>query len=440
MHGVPRRELESTGAGTSRGGSRAAFLVALLALASCSRNQDRTQPVATAEPKTSAPPSDDAKPPAATATDASSARTSPDGKASSSAPLSDADRAKHRTVLEALNRGRAATRANHLDEALEAFDEAAETDKGERARAERGYVYYLQKRYDRALEDFEEASNVPLDATLAAQVWFNRGLTYGALHRGTEADLAFYWSNRLNATDAAASRLTGKSICPVAVDRGRVEAKGYAGFLAWADAIAKSDTVAAGGYVSAPSEAAAKEQFCHACNDDGPWTVDFGGFEGSWPRLWDIHVLARRDGKVWDYGAFGAGYDGPVIPRCGIDNRIALVTDGPYVVVQTVDVPWTKVPVKMVDDQPAGECPNDSDWKDCSMWCMSSSSRATYALLDVGHHARVMNVVQDNYFDVVDDAHADVARSFPVAIHAAAGAFEMRGEACANVPFQAAAF
>jgi hypothetical protein len=39
----------------------------------------------------------------------------------------------------------------------------------------------------------------------------------------------------------------------------RRKVRGYAGFFARAKAIAKSDTVATGGSVSAPNEAAAKE-------------------------------------------------------------------------------------------------------------------------------------------------------------------------------------
>jgi hypothetical protein len=181
--------------------------------ASCSRKSTSDAPTA------GGPAPAEAGPETRRAMDATADGAAPTTKAKPDPkPFSADDTKKRLSYIDAHNNGRAATAAHHYDEAIAAFDQAGGADQDGRAQAERGYAKFLFKHYDLALKDFEAAELVPANADLAAQIWFNRGLTYAALGRSGEADVAFYRSNRLNSTKAAAARLVGKKICTVAVD------------------------------------------------------------------------------------------------------------------------------------------------------------------------------------------------------------------------------
>jgi tetratricopeptide (TPR) repeat protein len=422
----------------SRASVSAACLLGLAAslCASCGRKPTGEQPQATASPAAAstpaAPPTADARAPVASA----SARAP---KQAPPKPLSAEDKVKRSAYLQALGKGRAATVAHHYDEAIAAFDQAVTSDQNGRAYAERGYAYLLSQRYDLALKDFEQALGTPTNAILLAQVWFNRGLTYAALGRGAEADLAFYRSNKLNGTKAAASRLAGKTVCPVTVDRSRVAALPYAGWRAWADAMAKASVGAqAIGYVPDATEALAADRFCSGCKGDGPWTVQFGAFEGAWPRVWDVHVMARGDGKLWDFGVYGDGYDGPVTGEpCGGSEEVSLLDrQGSHVTALVESFPTSRVPVKLDDDGGVHDCPEGSGWDECLRFCMSSSAAQTYFVLDLAHRARVMTVRQESYFTAAESfPRASTPSGFDVAIQPGATGIDVTGEGCGPIPY-----
>jgi tetratricopeptide (TPR) repeat protein len=375
-------------------------------------------------------PPKDAAPPATT----SSATAKPVPKTATPKPFDAEEKKKRLSYVEALAKGRTATLARRYDDAIAAFDQAVAWDQNGRGYAERGYAYFLSKRYDMALKDFEAAASVPLSADLAGQVWFNRGLTYAALGRGAEADVAFFRSNRLRPTKAAENRVAGKKVCPLTIDRHRIDAQPYPGWRAWAAAVSAGAGITALGYVADATEAQAAARYCADCKGDGPWAVSFGAFEGTWPQVWDVHVIAKRDGKIWDYGVFGEGYMGPVTGEvCRGVDRVDVGAAGKYGTVVSQSAAMQRVPMK-VSENGMSDCPDDSAWEDCRRWCMTSSSTESWFVLDLEHPARVLRVRQDNYYD-----RAEQPPPFDVKVTSGPDAFEAHGGACGSIPYAAPA-
>jgi hypothetical protein len=348
--------------------------------------------------------------------------------------VTEADKAKHHTYAEALAAGRAATKGQRYEDAIRAFTDAVHMHDDQRAYAERGYAYYLSKQYDLAWKDFDSAIAGPADDALIAQVMYNRGLTALALGRAQDADAAFAWSNRLKPTKAAASHLADKATCPVAVDTKPTSATRYAGWRAWAAAMAAADKegMVGAGYVADDTEAKAKEHFCKECAGDGPWRVEFGGFEGAWPRVFEVHVLSASGADVWDYGIFGSGWEGPVSGEpCGINDGVDVSTEAKYVVVHARTDPQLRVPMKANDrGDPVGDCPEGSAWGDCLRICMSSEATETFRLLDVTSHTIVMGLTQENHFGKTEQAPP-----MRVAVHPGAAGFDLQGEGCHPVAY-----
>jgi hypothetical protein len=237
-------------------------------------------------------------------------------------PPNDGEKTHRKAYLDALAKGRAATAARRYDEAVAAFGLAVENSAGfggARAYAERGYAKLLAKHYDAALQDLEEAANQPSDAKLAAQVWFNRGLADEALGGAKDAELSFYRSNRLSPSKVAEERLAGKKVCPVTVDRTRLDARAYDGWFAWWRAL--NDTVdrdgaqeleRGWGYFPPPeyppkNESQAHQLYCPSCAGDGPWYAWFGGSNTtSSVRLRARRRAERRDGGKSRFRPFAA--------------------------------------------------------------------------------------------------------------------------------------
>jgi hypothetical protein len=374
-------------------------VVVALASSACSRKTPDAAPAAS----TSAPtPAAVAAKPAPEAGRAASASATKPGPPAPKAITAE-DKAKHLSYGEALAKGRRATVAQHYDEAIAAFGQAIQQgDLDGRAYAERGYAYYLSKRYDLALPDLQGAVETPSDASLLAQVFFNLGLVYSALGRGAEADRAFLWSNDLHPTTAAAARIAGKQICPIAVDRTRVPAQGYSGWLEWANAMASADggSLISTGYQPDATEAEAVNRYCPSdCKDDGPWAVNFGAFEGTWPQFWETHVMARGNGKVWDYGVVGGGAMGPVTGEpCLNSDDVRLDVKGHLAFVTTESFPLLRFPVVTGEHGDPRDCPSYGT-EDCQRVCMGSSATRTFTVFAIDQHARVLTAVQDNHFD-----------------------------------------
>jgi tetratricopeptide (TPR) repeat protein len=349
-----------------------------------------------------------------------------------------------------LKKGRAATAAHRYDDAVAAFSQAVEkfpSLAGARARAERGYAHLLAKRYEEAGRDFEDASNEPADAKLAGQVWFNRGLVDEALGRGPDAELAFYRSNRLNPSAAAADRLHGKKVCPVSVERGRFDAHPYAGWFAWWKALegeAERDTSqrrkqGCGYYCSGyppKSESATHELLCPSCEGQGPWEASFGGAE------FDTHVLARLDGKLWDFGVIGGGE--LVLPSggmCGGGVDVTFGRAGRFVYARAVSFNPMMKSYVLAGVGPDAEsdvvraCPDEDPLSpskaSCGFWCPNSTSTETYFVLDMDRRARVLIVRQRNDFPL-----AMAAPPFDVAIKPGVDGFELGGDGCTAVPYE----
>jgi hypothetical protein len=338
------------------------------------------------------------------------------------------DKAKRMTYGEALAKGRRATVAHHYDEAIAAFDQAVGMDPDGRAYAERGYAYYLSKRNDLALKDLQMAVAAPSDAGLLAQVLFNLGLVHAALGQAPESDRAFYWSNNLHPTAAAAGHLTGKKVCPIAVDRTRVLARAYGGWLEWANAMAGAGGMGAQGYQLDSTEANAAKRFCGDCASDGPWLVTFGAFEGTWPQFWEVHVMARGGGKIWDYGKVSEGAEGPVTGEpCFTGDQPSLTIEGRLAFVENTSFPLIRYPVVMGEQgNLQGDCPMGS--ADCQRVCMGSSATRTFTVLSVDQHARVMTVVESNYFE-----RAESMPSFDVVIEPTSTGLKVGLDACGTM-------
>jgi tetratricopeptide (TPR) repeat protein len=362
-------------------------------------------------------------------------------------PLNEDRMARRKVYLAALRRGRGATTAHHYDDAVKAFDDAIEADGGSaRAHAERGYAHLLAKRYEAALHDFEAASDLPCDVELAAQVWFNRGLTELALGRPEEAGVAFFRSNRLLPSQAAQDKLAGKKVCAVTVDRSRVEARSYDGWLAWWTAVnfevehdqAQESKRGVGysegdqGPYPPKNEAQARAAYCRHCEGDGPWSVDFGGLE------FDIHVLARQGGKLWDFGVVGTGlHSMPSGWPCGGGDEVFFGAAGKYVFARALAFPWMKSPVLIQDGKDTVKaCPDDVDslrkGEMCGDFCASSTATETYVVFDIERHQRLLTVKQQNQFQL-----AVKPPPFDVVLKAGAEGFELQGEDCASVPYEA---
>jgi tetratricopeptide (TPR) repeat protein len=362
-------------------------------------------------------------------------------------PLNEDRVARRKVYLAALQRGRGATTARRYGDAVKAFDEAIEIDGGSaRAHAERGYAHLLAKRYEEALHDFEAASELPSDVELAGQVWFNRGLTELALGRSEEAGVAFYRSNRLVPSKAAQDKLAGKKVCAVTVDRARASARPYDGWLAWWTAIDfevehdQAQELKRGlGYSEGDqgpyppkNEAEARAVYCRQCEGDGPWSVDFGGLE------FDIHVLARQGGKLWDFGVVGSGlHSMPSSWPCGGGDEVVFGAAGKYAFARALSAPWMKSPVLIQDGKDTVKaCPDDVDslrkGEMCGDFCASSTATETYFVFDIERHQRILTVKQQNQFQL-----AVKPPPFDVVLKAGAEGFELQGEECASVPYEA---
>ncbi len=184
-------------------------LVAIGALAACSR------PSATTAPTDAPVPSASAR---ATPGDAG-ARATDAGK-DTGRSIGPAERS---TYASALGEGRKRTREGKYPEAIAAFTRGLDAIPGDaRALAERGYARLLGKDLDRAGEDFSFAlaASDPRDRKLRAQIEFNLGLVSSARAERpgnqTEKEVAtghFRRSYELSPTPAAKSKMVG---CPVA--------------------------------------------------------------------------------------------------------------------------------------------------------------------------------------------------------------------------------
>jgi hypothetical protein len=134
-------------------------------------------------------------------------------------PLSAKEAAAYQAYEKAFVRGRLATGRKDYPAAIKAFDEALKNSPNDfRARAERGYAKLLAGDLDGAEADLSNVKGSS-DVKLWAQVWFNRGLIAQKRGRPEEARHCFARSQHLHATKAAATKLSGTSLCPLQVDR-----------------------------------------------------------------------------------------------------------------------------------------------------------------------------------------------------------------------------
>ncbi len=110
----------------------------------------------------------------------------------------------------AMKVGRAATVQKNYPDAIHAFDEAATAvPRDARARSERGYAKYLAGDNVGAKADFDDAVDlVPAtDKKLAAQIYFNQGLTAQKAGADTAAGSYYRQSYELNPTAAAKAKM-----------------------------------------------------------------------------------------------------------------------------------------------------------------------------------------------------------------------------------------
>lgn len=111
--------------------------------------------------------------------------TAPCDKALSDGSTSRADRKK--TLV---NRGVIHNRSGDLGAALDDFNDALEIDAGlGEAYLNRGNSYFLSRRYDDALADYERALELEISKPWAA--WYNIGLVYEAKKQPDKAREAY---------------------------------------------------------------------------------------------------------------------------------------------------------------------------------------------------------------------------------------------------------
>lgn len=355
------------------------------------------------------------------------------GKSHAALPLTDEQKKRQPSYDEAMSRGRKATAAHAYDDAIHAFDVAVSANQDGRAEAERGYAYLLSKRYDLALKDFQTAADVPSRGDLLGQILFNEGLAEKAVGRAAEADLAFYQSNRIRPSKAAAQQLAGRSVCPVEVLRTRIPAHPFAGWAEWAH----DEGGALSGmygviYVEGETEEKAAARLCPGCQGDGPFMVNLGDDGVTWPRTWDVHVLTKHDGRLWDFGPFGSGYDGPGSgePCWSVDQvNVGAVAGHAYVSASSSG--WLRVPMKVDEQtQAMSDCPSGAAWGDCQRICFAYVGHEYSVALDLAKPARVLTVTEENRF-----AQTDTVPPFDVTITPSATGFELAGAGCSSVPW-----
>jgi hypothetical protein len=364
-------------------------------------------------------------------------------------PLSPSPEQRRAACDAAQKRGDSATAAHHYDQATTAFGEAlnscSQALQG-RVRGERGFAYLLGAHYDDARRELEAASTSSFDASLLAQIWFNRGLVEEAVGHPAEAELAFYRSNRLNPSKPAADKLAGRHVCPVTVARTRTPARAYAGWLDWWRALdeeVRRDPAQVNKQGYGPfarpeyppkSEADARAVFCGTdCKDDGPFRADFGGFE------YDTHVLERVDGKLWDFGVVGSGTH--VLAQgaaCGGGVDVSFGRAGRFFYARVTSFnPESKTRVQNVESS-AGvvkACPNEDAPNarvECDDLCVSSTSTETYYLLDARDHTRLRTLSQRNDFPI-----ALAPPPFDVKVTPGPSEFALNDDACAPVLYEA---
>jgi hypothetical protein len=179
----------------------------LLVIAACSGKGEKAAPVATS-PSGSGSAVETPTPKAVEAPNA-------DKKA-----LPPEDPEAHKKYRAALNKGRKATDAKKYKDAIAAFDEALAIKKGDaRAISERGYARLLSGDLDGASRDLDDSATRSKDRKLLSSIWYNRGLVDEKRGKQDSALVAFYMANALRPTDAAAKKIAGKTVCPVAVYR-----------------------------------------------------------------------------------------------------------------------------------------------------------------------------------------------------------------------------
>lgn len=116
---------------------------------------------------------------------------------------------RDRTATQ-VNRGIVLNRAGRLDEALADFNKAIESN-GELAEAflNRGNTYYLMRRYDEAIADYEASLTHDLQKSHVA--WYNIGLAQEAKRDDVKARSAYQTALEINPEFGPAQKKLGVS-------------------------------------------------------------------------------------------------------------------------------------------------------------------------------------------------------------------------------------
>ena len=177
-----------------------------------------------------------------------------------------------------------AMREKRYDDALAAFDRAlALQPRAPLALFERGTAKLLAKRPDEARLDLEAARDRASNDGLATQIDFELAKARDALGDKEGARAAWTAVQATRPSTAAGEHLIDKSPCDADIDKRRLAATRFSGWLAlWnglgADYARDHDDAIA--VRPATSDDEAKRALClHGCDGDGPWVVAFGADE-----------------------------------------------------------------------------------------------------------------------------------------------------------------
>jgi hypothetical protein len=323
----------------------------------------------------------------------------------------------------ALGRGRKATIAKKYADALKAFDEALAIRPGDdRALGEKGYAEFLSGDLRHASRDLEAASNAR-DPNLASQIWFNLGLVHEA-DKATEAALIDFWfADQLHPSLAAQTKIGGRSVCPVQIDRVR---KPGVHATSWRDVARILSTEEHACKMPASTEAEAKDSLLKTfTGEPATSSVQISGASefylvrsgplGAYPEMCPastLHVLEVAKSDFWIYPSGASGYvewDRPI----GEVETVEPV--GGFIVGRRVQAVPMDVSFCSVDGGEERECTGDPDEVFSSSMRLGKISLPVYTddIIDASTHTQVLSLTDaasQRFGDRADGGRATTLR------------------------------
>lgn len=308
--------------------------------------------------------------------------------------------------------------------AIQAYGEAlAAAPHDPQAQAERGYAEHLAGKDDDAVADLEQAARAAPSRRLAAQIWFNLGLTREA-KAPDEALVDFAHAYALIPSVAAKKKIHGRSVCPLNADTKRVAALPA---KSWVDVASVLSAPDAGVAVSMPalSRPLAGESDAQVTlkvdaskpdltlGADAFYVVQTGDAMLAAAK----HVVQRSGAQLWVYPNMGLGMGG----RCAFVDDVTVEKMGSFAHVARKDDSMSPTYSCTFDTGDAvWPCDGTPGEKTVGTACLSNGATFRDAFIDPAAHAIVLSLedTQSCAFSMMCDTRQITLRADGAGIHA----------------------